>query len=85
MRDQIPVVHQDLPRDEIMALAQKTLDRLRAENVFAKVHFKFTCEQCGGRVTFSEPNKLYERGTCDQCGHDMPVPKAGFSLMVGYR
>src|SRR5947208_1909086 len=35
----------DLPRAEIVALAQRTVDR----NPGAEVHFKFTCEACGER------------------------------------
>ena len=44
----------------------------------AKVFFKFTCENCGERVTFSEPNILYESGECCKCGHITEVKAGGY-------
>jgi len=66
----------DLPRAEIMALAQRTIDR----NPGAEVHFKFTCEACGERCTLSEPNMLRERGEWFACGHETTIGRAGFLL-----
>lgn len=47
----------------------------------ATVHFKFTCERCGARCTFSEPNTIYRNGECMDCGwatNDIP----GYGLLV---
>lgn len=66
----------DLPRKQLMAHAEATL--LKTPN--AKVYFKFTCANCGERVTFSEPNILYERGECCKCGHITEVVEGGYLL-----
>ena len=68
----------DYPRDEI---------RRRAEEAMAlipnsRVYFKFTCQLCGERCTFNEPNMLYERGECCRCGVDQPVTQYGFSMEI---
>ena len=36
--------------------------------VGATVYFKFTCEHCGSRQTFTERNTLYETGDPDRQG-----------------
>ena len=70
-------IHKDLPRDEIVAMAQEALD-----NGGKTVHFKFTCPHCGQRCTFEEPNRLYENGTCFACGQESKVEMAGFLLVL---
>lgn len=42
--------------------------------------FKFTCEHCGARCTFTEPNQLYESGECHECGQRTEVKVGGFTL-----
>ncbi len=69
----------DLPRDEIMKKANDVILELHGK---AQVFFKFTCPACGERCAFREPNKLYEIGICDRCGHEAPVQYAGFSLFM---
>jgi len=46
------------------------------------VYFKFTCEKCGSRRTFTEPNTIYEYGKCEECGHITRIKKGGF-MVVG--
>jgi hypothetical protein len=70
----------DLPRDELMALAEVTLKELNNPN--AQVHFKFTCANCGERCIFDKPNTLYETGECCECGHTTTVNEGGFMLDV---
>ncbi len=67
----------DLPREELLAHANATLARLPAG---AKVYFKFTCENCGERVLFQEPNILYEEGECCRCGHLTKILAGGYLL-----
>lgn len=71
--------HQDRPRDAIMQFAAETLKQAPAGSY---VMFKFTCAQCGERCTFQKKNRLYERGECYKCGHDQPIDKAGFALLL---
>jgi hypothetical protein len=68
----------DLPRDELMQLADETLKRYPG----ATVHFKFTCGYCGHRCMLSDPNTLWENGECDECGRTSPITQGGFSLWL---
>lgn len=69
----------DLPKDELVKLANKTIaDSGGPENV--EVFFKFTCEKCGERCTFQEPNSIYEFGECCECGHNTLFTKGGYAL-----
>ena len=46
-----------------------------------KVHFKFTCEECGQRCTLEEANVLYEYGECFECGHKTKLDMIGFLIV----
>lgn len=39
---------------------------------------KFTCENCGNRLTIEEANKFFTSGSCDKCGHVTQIEKCGF-------
>ena len=67
----------DLPRELLMALAQKVVTD---SQVPVEVYFKFTCPHCGERCLLQEPNKLYENGECFTCGKTNPIQFGGFSL-----
>ena len=65
----------DIPRDEAIR---------QANDLVAKgwtVFFKFTCEKCGARCSFEEPNTLYEYGECCVCGHNTKADLVGFSVV----
>lgn len=66
----------DLPREEVMAMANRSL------KPNTEVYFKFTCESCGERCVFAEPNVLYETGECGKCGKITNVTEAGFMLVI---
>ena len=74
--------HQDRPRDEIMAMAERLLER-SSHN--ARVHFKYTCQHCHERCSFSEPNILYESGECHKCGKVTDIQEAGFMLVLNMK
>ena len=74
--------HRDLPREQIMKMAEDTVNRIGPG---ATVHFKYTCEKCGTRQTFEDANVLYESGKCSECGHEQTVERAGFDLMFPLR
>ena len=68
----------DLPRRELMVLADETLKKYPG----AVVHFKFTCDTCGARCTLSDPNVLYETGQCYNCGQDTTITQGRFMVMM---
>lgn len=72
----------DLPRNELLEMAQKW----KQEHPASEIFFKFTCEECGERNTFSKPNVLYERATCYHCKKEQAVTKGGFlvQFMFGF-
>jgi hypothetical protein len=71
----------DYPRDQIEQMALQAIARYGGSEV-ARVFFKFTCDACGERCTFEEPNALFEVGVCHACGHETPVVVAGFALQM---
>jgi DNA-directed RNA polymerase subunit RPC12/RpoP len=68
----------NLPREHLLLHAQEACRRIPG----AVVYFKWTCEACGERVTFDEPNTLYEQGECSECGHRQEVTEGGYLLHV---
>ena len=68
----------DLPREELMKLANETLQRYPG----AEIHFKFTCGYCGARCTLQDANKLWEVGQCYKCGHETEIERGGFAVMM---
>lgn len=37
-------------------------------NAGQEVHFKWTCDGCGARCSFTEANTLFAQGICGDCG-----------------
>jgi hypothetical protein len=74
------VIHNDLPREELLRRADQAIKQFTQPGVKATVRFKFTCERCGTRCTLSEPNVLYENGECYECGHTTVITKGGFMM-----
>lgn len=70
----------NLPRQELLAHAQATIDRIGIPGT--SVRFKFTCEKCGERCMFQEKNILYEEGECSRCGHKSVVREGGYCLFL---
>jgi len=65
----------DLPIPELLDRAQMWLES--GWTLF----FKWTCEKCGSRQTFTKPNTLYEYGKCEECGHVTKIKKGGFMVV----
>lgn len=74
----------DLGRAELMDAAIQAA-ALYEDQYEVTAYFKFTCEACGERVAFSEPNKLFRRGECHACGHETRVERGGFLLHMQVR
>lgn len=72
----------DLPRHELIKIAQQQLEQFSAQGCEVILHYKYTCNNCKERVTFEEPFLLYASGTCHQCGHTQEITKGGFMLML---
>lgn len=66
----------DYPFDEIVEAVER-----HAQNGF-NCYQKFTCEKCGERLTMDIPNMLFERGTCDKCGHISDIRKNGCNYLL---
>lgn len=71
--------HKDQSRDDIMDMATKAIDRSGGT---ARVYFKYTCQHCGERCSFTEANVLYEEGECHKCGKLTQINEAGFMLVL---
>lgn len=54
-------------------------------NKGAKVYQKFTCANCGQRLTMDVPNTFYETGDCDKCGHVTDIKADGCNYMMVLR
>lgn len=68
----------NLKRDELLRRARETLEHFPGATVF----FKYTCDRCDCRVTFTEPNCLFEEGECYVCGHRQSVTAGGYALEI---
>jgi hypothetical protein len=62
-------------------VAEKASELIRAG---ADVYQKFTCGQCGNRLTMDEPNIFYKEGSCDNCGHITNIEETGCNYLVHF-
>ena len=72
----------NLKRPELLIQAQEVIDKFSGPNRYVEVYFKWTCNACGARVSFEDPNVLYEYGDCCECGHKQEVTEGGFRLEI---
>lgn len=49
------------------------------------VYQQFNCGRCGSKQTMDVPNTFYERGICQNCGHDTNILKAGMNYAVHFK
>jgi len=68
----------DYPFDEVVKAADECIAR------GGKVFQKFTCGNCGNRLTMEDADKFYTEGTCDKCGHTTDIVAAGCNYLVVY-
>jgi hypothetical protein len=72
-------IYDDYPFEEIA---------LAAEELIAQGHvvfIKWTCEGCGRRVAFDQPNVICRFGKCDECGHVTNVERRGGNYLVMFQ
>jgi len=67
----------DYPFDEIVSSVAKLLEDPRNA-----IHQKFTCSNCGARQTMATPNKLFTKGTCEQCDAITDIQAQGCNYML---
>jgi len=70
------VKYHDLPINELVRKAEELVE------MGILVFFKWTCEKCGSRQTFPEPNTLYKNGKCEECKHITVIEKGGFLTIM---
>lgn len=81
----MPIRPGDLPKAEIVHMAEQAIRQSQLSGTPAQAFFKFTCEACGERCTFSDPNTIYDSGECCACGHVTdPIPAYGFMLQYSF-
>lgn len=72
-----PVFHpKDYPFEEIAEAVE------RHANKGNQCFQKFTCAKCGARQTMEEPNVLYTRGICEECGFTTNIAEKGCNYML---
>ena len=68
--------YKDFPFEKVCAVAEE-----KAKDGW-QVHQKFTCANCGQRLTMAEPNHFFETGDCDQCGTITDIRKQGCNYLL---
>ena len=71
----------DIPVEELSVRATAKILLDHDCGITTDIYFKFTCENCGERCAFAEPNRLYEFGECHKCGHQTKVVVGGFTTV----
>lgn len=63
------------------------LDEIAATVGVDKFDFyqKFTCAECGNRLTIDAPNLLFKTGTCDKCKATTDIEKTGCNYMLHFK
>lgn len=46
------------------------------------VYQKFTCSNCGNRLTMQEPDKFWLKGSCDKCFALTDIEAAGCGFLM---
>jgi hypothetical protein len=75
---QAPIAFEDYPLAVIAAAGREHIAR------GATVFYKFTCEACGERCIFAEPNTLSEIGECAVCGHSTDLRTRGGNYLLAW-
>ena len=63
----------DYPIEECRVTADKAI-----ENGYT-IYQRFSCEQCGQRLTMDVPNVFFTSGGCDKCGHTTAITHCNYT------
>lgn len=72
----------DLLKAELMAHANESILAFERRGLKAAAYFKATCPYCGNRVTFDEPNVIFDAMECASCGLIFPFIKGGYLVKI---
>ena len=70
----------DKPFDEVIDKAQ----RLLKANPFARLHQKFTCEECLSRQMIETANRFHKTAICEACGHTTDLVRQGCGFLAHF-
>jgi len=70
------IKYKDYPFAEIAEAAERLADEGH------RVYQKFSCAQCGQRLTMDVPNVMYKTGACDKCGHITNIEAQGCNYLL---
>lgn len=65
-----------------MAHATEAIEMYSRQGLKAEAFFKATCPHCGKRVTFDEPNVMYDAMECAVCGLIFPFIRGGYLMQI---
>jgi len=46
------------------------------------IYQQFNCARCGAKQTMDVANTFFERGICEECGHDTDIKQDGMNYML---
>jgi len=55
----------------------RTIEGILRQHPGSAIYQKWTCDGCGRRITGNTPNKLFEFGHCEDCGHTTDLKRTG--------
>ena len=64
------------PWKEVLRGAVEQIERGR------DVYQQFNCRKCGAKQTMDVVNTFFERGICEECGHETNIKEDGFNYCV---
>jgi transposase-like protein len=70
------IKYNDYPFNDVLVQAAKLIED------GATVHQKFTCRDCGNRLTIETPNTFHRTGTCDNCGALTNIEASGCNYLA---
>lgn len=66
------------PFDECAKAAIKWTDQ------GATIFQQYNCGKCGTKQTMDEPNRFFNLGKCEECGHITDIKRDGCNYMVSF-
>ena len=51
----------------------------------ATIYQQFNCAQCRRKQTMETPNAFFQKGICEECGHETDIEKDGCNYAVHFQ
>jgi len=74
--------YNDYPVRELVESAEEVISENLRKGVACHVFFKATCPWCGARPMFQEPNTVYPRMECSECGKEFDFVKGNYMVVM---